>query len=96
MLTTVADKQGSFEIYLIDAPLQFAGIKAAWQSLEGKSGLPDFFQSYAWCGHVAEVMTRTQGPLPAVGCGRCAGWRNGGALAAVSAEAGRHLAPART
>jgi CelD/BcsL family acetyltransferase involved in cellulose biosynthesis len=52
----VAEK---FQVRLLESTEQFASIKGAWLELEQQTEQPCFFQSFAWCGHVAEVMTRT-------------------------------------
>jgi CelD/BcsL family acetyltransferase involved in cellulose biosynthesis len=59
MPRTTAALRGKFEVRLLESTEQFASIKQEWLELERKTAQPCFFQSYAWCGHVAEVMTRT-------------------------------------
>lgn len=59
MLHKTPDQRGDFQVRLIDSLSEFGDIKVAWLSLERSNEQPGFFQSYAWCGHVAEIMTRT-------------------------------------
>ncbi|MEQ1652378.1 MAG: hypothetical protein ABL897_07815, partial [Hyphomicrobium sp.] len=47
------------EIRLLESSAQFLEFKDAWQALEQTSDAPCFFESYAWCGHAAEVLSRT-------------------------------------
>jgi CelD/BcsL family acetyltransferase involved in cellulose biosynthesis len=69
----------TLEIVMLSATQQFAAFKDPWLRLEKSAKLPSFFQSYAWCGHTAEVLTRafpaTYSPLVAIGT------RNGNVVA---------------
>jgi CelD/BcsL family acetyltransferase involved in cellulose biosynthesis len=47
------------DVKVLDAPTQFLQFKDAWQKLESNNAQPNFFQSYAWCGHTADVLSRT-------------------------------------
>lgn len=58
MSHVVAAHAGDYDVRLLDAADQFADIEDAWKKLEGASDQPCLFQSYAWSGHVAEVMSR--------------------------------------
>lgn len=67
------------EVVLLDASGQFGAYKDAWQKLEQVTPQPCFFELYAWCGHAAEVLSRTFPgryiPLVAIGL------RNGAVVA---------------
>jgi CelD/BcsL family acetyltransferase involved in cellulose biosynthesis len=58
MPRTTTAQRGTFAVRLLERAEQFASIKQEWLELERQTEQPCFFQSYAWCGHVAEVMTR--------------------------------------
>jgi CelD/BcsL family acetyltransferase involved in cellulose biosynthesis len=79
MSQAVTSHDGRMRVQLITSAAEFAPLKDAWLALEAQSGDPCVFQSYAWCGHVAETLTRWLGqryqPLVAVG------WHNGQAAA---------------
>ncbi len=49
----------TFELQVLRSHAEFPALKAAWQNLEAATAEPCFFQSYAWCGHLAEVLHRT-------------------------------------
>jgi CelD/BcsL family acetyltransferase involved in cellulose biosynthesis len=59
------------DVRLLDTAAQFVVFREPWLELERSGELPNFFQSYAWCGHVADVLTRefpgTYTPLVAIG-----------------------------
>ena len=55
----IAVARGKFQVYLLESLEQFAELKTVWLDLERQTDQPCFFQSYAWCGHVAEVLMRT-------------------------------------
>jgi CelD/BcsL family acetyltransferase involved in cellulose biosynthesis len=71
MSTPEAASRGRLHVRLLEATAQFAECKADWQALETAREDPSFFQSYAWCGHVADVLSgsfpRSYAPLVAVG-----------------------------
>lgn len=71
MLRALDAHDGTLQVHFIDASERFAALKAGWLALEEASGFPCFFQSYAWCGHVASVLTRARAggyePLVAIG-----------------------------
>jgi CelD/BcsL family acetyltransferase involved in cellulose biosynthesis len=48
---------GQLQVRLLQRAEDFRDIRDAWLELERQSDQPVFFQSFAWCGHVAEVMT---------------------------------------
>jgi CelD/BcsL family acetyltransferase involved in cellulose biosynthesis len=54
-----ATVSSGLDIMVLDAPTQFLQFKDAWEKLESSNAQPNFFQSYAWCGHTAEVLSRT-------------------------------------
>lgn len=56
--TSVAHGE-QLEIRLLESSAQFLEFKDAWHALEQTSDAPCFFESYAWCGHAAEVLSRT-------------------------------------
>lgn len=67
-MTTV--RPDTVQVLLLEDAAQFPAYKDAWQALERKTHQPCFFESYAWCGHTAEVLSRTSpgqyAPLVAV------------------------------
>lgn len=58
-ITAAADISGGLVMHLVTSSAEFASLKPAWLGLEAQSADPCFFQCYAWCGHVAEVLERT-------------------------------------
>jgi hypothetical protein len=67
------------DVRLVRGVDALAVLREGWIDLEGASGEPDFFQSFAWCLHVGEVRIRA-------GAGRYE------AMAAVGEVAGRIVA----
>lgn len=63
--------QTAVQLRLLDRPEQFLEFKDVWQKLETLNNQPNFFQSYAWCGHTSEVLSRfhpdSYEPLVAIG-----------------------------
>lgn len=45
----------ALEITLLSARADLQALEPAWRALEAATDAPTFFQSFAWCGHVAEV-----------------------------------------
>jgi CelD/BcsL family acetyltransferase involved in cellulose biosynthesis len=59
------------QVVLLEAAGQFRVYKDAWQGLERVTPNACFFESYSWCGHVAETLSLTflnrYAPLVAIG-----------------------------
>lgn len=71
MLRAINAHDRTLQVHFVDAPERFAAFKEGWLTLETVSEHPGFFQSYAWSGHVASVLSRalagTYQPLVAIG-----------------------------
>ena len=63
--------QTAVQLRMLDRPEQFLEFKDVWLKLETLNNQPNFFQSYAWCGHTSEVLSRfhpdSYAPLVAIG-----------------------------
>jgi CelD/BcsL family acetyltransferase involved in cellulose biosynthesis len=70
-----ADEAATLEVALVGSIDELRALEGDWRALERASAGPVFFQSFAWCGHVAEVRAAANpdGYRPLVAVGRRAG-----------------------
>lgn len=67
-----ADAPHRLELELVTSVAGIRALATDWRALERRVGGPTFFQSYGWCGHVAETLVHHGGRdfLPIVAVGR--------------------------